>query len=98
MHRCRLTEIFWTNTCAAQSASMSKLWEDGKPRHNAKDGKVVKPDNWEDPKPKIKAYIDGLIEKEIPDERVLFYKALFDTRHEINKLKKEVAEINTPAT
>ena len=45
-----------------QQANMSKLWEDGKPRYNKKDGKVIKPDNWEDPKPKIKALIDNLIE------------------------------------
>jgi len=44
-----------------QKANMDKLWEDGKPRYNKKDGKVIKPDNWEDPKPKIKNYIDVLI-------------------------------------
>ena len=26
-----------------------------------KDGKVIKPDGWEDPAPKIKAYIDAVI-------------------------------------
>lgn len=46
-----------------QKANMDKLWEDGKPRYNKKDGKVMKPDSWEDPKPKIKRYIDALIEK-----------------------------------
>jgi len=45
-----------------QQANMGKLWEDGKPRYNKKDGKVIKPDNWEDPKPKIKTLIDNLIE------------------------------------
>jgi len=45
-----------------QKANMDKLWEDGKPRYNTKDSKVIKPDNWEDPKPKIKKYIDMLIE------------------------------------
>jgi len=46
-----------------QRANMDKLWEDGKPRYNKKDGKVIKPDNWEDPKPRIKEYIDDLIER-----------------------------------
>ena len=38
------------------------LWPDGKPHYNPKDGKVIKPDTWEDPAPKIKAYIDSVIE------------------------------------
>ncbi len=45
-----------------QEANMSKLWEDGKPHYNPKDGKVIKPEGWEDPTPKIKAYIDSIIE------------------------------------
>ena len=46
-----------------QRANMDKLWDDGKPRYNKKDGKVIKPDNWEDPKPQIKEHIDKLIGK-----------------------------------
>jgi len=46
-----------------QKANMDKLWEDGKPRYNKKDGKVIKPENWENPEQKIKKYIDELIEK-----------------------------------
>ena len=46
-----------------QKANMDKLWADGKPRYNEKDGKVIKPDNWVDPKPKIKNHIDKLIGK-----------------------------------
>ena len=42
---------------------MAKLWPDGKPHYNPKDGKVIKPDTWEDPAPKIKAYIDSVIER-----------------------------------
>ncbi len=45
-----------------QKANMSKLWADGKPHYNPKDGKVIKPEGWEDPFPKIKAYIDACIE------------------------------------
>jgi predicted HAD superfamily Cof-like phosphohydrolase len=41
---------------------MAKLWPDGKPHYNPKDGKVIKPEGWEDPAPKIKAYIDAVIE------------------------------------
>ena len=44
-----------------QKANMAKLWPDGKPHYNPKDGKVIKPDGWEDPAPKIKAYIDAVI-------------------------------------
>lgn len=51
-----------------QNANMSKLWEDGKPRYNKKDGKVIKPDNWEDPKPKIIRFIDTL-SKKLQDEQ-----------------------------
>ena len=47
-----------------QKANMDKLWEDGKPRYNKKDNKVIKPADWEDPKPKIKEYIDSLIKIE----------------------------------
>ena len=45
-----------------QQANMAKLWPDGKPHYNTKDGKVIKPEGWEDPAPKIKAYIDSVIE------------------------------------
>ena len=45
-----------------QEANMSKLWEDGFPRYNKKDGKIIKPDGWEDPHPKIKSLIDNLTE------------------------------------
>jgi predicted HAD superfamily Cof-like phosphohydrolase len=45
-----------------QKANMAKLWPDGKPHYNPKDNKVIKPEGWEDPKPKIKAYIDSVIE------------------------------------
>lgn len=41
-------------------ANMSKLGKEGKPIYNAKDGKVMKPDNWEDPAPKFRLYIDSL--------------------------------------
>jgi len=44
-----------------QRANMAKLWPDGKPHYNPKDNKVIKPEGWEDPAPKIKAYIDGVI-------------------------------------
>ena len=44
-----------------QKAKMAKLWPDGKPHYNPKDNKVIKPEGWEDPKPKIKAYIDSVI-------------------------------------
>ena len=44
-----------------QQANMAKLWPDGKPHYNPKDGKVIKPDTWEDPAPKIRAYIDSII-------------------------------------
>ena len=44
-----------------QTANMAKLWPDGKPHYNPKDGKVIKPEGWEDPAPKIRAYIDSVI-------------------------------------
>ncbi len=44
-----------------QEANMSKLWADGKPHYNPKDGKVIKPEGWEDPTPKIKKYIDSYV-------------------------------------
>ncbi len=44
-----------------QTANMSKLFPDGKPHYNPKDGKVLKPETWEDPAPKIREYIDGVI-------------------------------------
>lgn len=44
-----------------QKANMAKLFPDGKPHYNPKDGKVIKPEGWEDPAPKICAYIDSVI-------------------------------------
>lgn len=44
-----------------QRANMAKLWPDGKPHYNQKDGKVIKPEGWADPAPKIRAYIDNVI-------------------------------------
>lgn len=35
-----------------QNANMSKLWSDGKPHYKA-DGKVMKPEGWEDPHEKL---------------------------------------------
>ena len=49
-----------------QKANMAKLWPDGKPHYNPKDGKVIKPDGWEDPAPKIKAYNDAVIAGRCP--------------------------------
>lgn len=46
-----------------QEANMSKLGEDGKPLYNKKDGKIIKPDNWEDPKPRIRNLIDALTKR-----------------------------------
>jgi predicted HAD superfamily Cof-like phosphohydrolase len=40
-----------------QSANMAKLWPDGRPRHRQSDGKVIKPEGWEDPGPKLEAEI-----------------------------------------
>lgn len=46
-----------------QKANMSKLWEDGKPRYREEDGKIVKPDGWEAPEPKLKAEIERQTKK-----------------------------------
>ena len=43
-----------------QTANMSKLWDDGKPRYREGDAKVLKPPTWEDPYPKIKEAIDRM--------------------------------------
>jgi predicted HAD superfamily Cof-like phosphohydrolase len=40
-----------------QGANMAKLWPDGRPRYREGDGKVIKPDGWEDPGPKLAAEI-----------------------------------------
>lgn len=40
-----------------QHANMSKLGPDGKPLYHP-DGKTRKPDNWEDPEPKLRAEIE----------------------------------------
>ena len=46
-----------------QEANMSKLWADGKARYR-EDGKIVKPETWVDPEPKIRAEIDRQSQKE----------------------------------
>jgi predicted HAD superfamily Cof-like phosphohydrolase len=40
-----------------QNANMAKLFPDGKPRYREEDGKIIKPDGWEAPEPKLKAEI-----------------------------------------
>ena len=42
-----------------QDANMGKL-HDGKPKYR-EDGKIIKPEGWQPPEPKIKEIIDGLI-------------------------------------
>ena len=45
-------------------ANMGKLWADGLPRYTKKDGKIIKPDTWEDPYPKIKLLINSLAKED----------------------------------
>lgn len=40
-----------------QSANMSKLWPDGKPRLREGDGKILKPDGWVAPEPLLAAEV-----------------------------------------
>ena len=42
-----------------QEANMSKIWPDGKP-HFRKDGKVIKPEGWIDPKQKLEIAISSM--------------------------------------
>ena len=42
------------------NANMTKVWADGKVRYREDNGKVIKPPEWEDPYPKIKAAIDKM--------------------------------------
>lgn len=39
-----------------QNANMSKLWADGKPHYNEM-GKIIKPEGWENPHPKLQLAI-----------------------------------------
>jgi predicted HAD superfamily Cof-like phosphohydrolase len=41
-----------------QAANMAKLGPDGAPHHRPGDGKVIKPDGWQDPGPLLHAEID----------------------------------------
>jgi len=41
-------------------ANMTKLWSDGKVHYREGDKKVIKPPEWEDPDPKIRAAIDNM--------------------------------------
>ena len=41
-----------------QNANMAKLWPDGQPRHRPGDGKVIKPDGWQDPGPLLEAEVE----------------------------------------
>lgn len=43
-----------------QAANMEKLWPDGKP-HFREDGKVIKPEGWQPPEPKLKKLIDSMV-------------------------------------
>ena len=41
-------------------ANMSKIWSDGKVHYREGDRKVIKPPEWEDPEPKLRAEIDNM--------------------------------------
>jgi energy-coupling factor transport system permease protein len=41
-----------------QDANMAKLFPDGKPRYRESDGKIIKPDGWVAPEPKLKSEIE----------------------------------------
>jgi predicted HAD superfamily Cof-like phosphohydrolase len=41
-----------------QAANMAKLWPDGRPHLRPGDGKVIKPDGWQDPRPLLEAEIE----------------------------------------
>ena len=41
-----------------QNANLAKLFPDGRPRYRDGDGKVMKPDGWQDPGPLLQAEID----------------------------------------
>ena len=45
-----------------QNANMSKLWPDGKPHYNEM-GKVVKPEGWENPHPKLQLAIGKMYKR-----------------------------------
>jgi len=40
-----------------QGANMAKLWPDGRPRWRESDGKVIKPEGWQDPAEQLAAEI-----------------------------------------
>lgn len=42
-----------------QEANMSKLWSDGRPHYNDM-GKVIKPQGWQDPHPKLELAINKM--------------------------------------
>jgi len=47
-----------------QDANMAKLFPDGKPRYDlGNNGKIIKPEGWQPPEPKIKAEIENQIKK-----------------------------------
>nr|WP_250635036.1 HAD family hydrolase [Bacillus subtilis] len=47
-----------------QDANMAKLFPDGKPRYDlGNSGKILKPEGWQPPEPKIKAEIENQIKK-----------------------------------
>ena len=57
-----LSRAKWMNEEVAEFLVAEDIYEpDGKPHYNPKDGKVIKPDTWEDPAPKIRACIDAVI-------------------------------------
>ena len=47
-----------------QEANMAKLWADGKPHYREEDGKIMKPEGWQPPEPKLKAEIERQINKD----------------------------------
>ena len=46
-----------------QNSNMAKLFPDGKPRYREGDGKIIKPEGWEAPEPKLAAEVQRQMKK-----------------------------------
>jgi predicted HAD superfamily Cof-like phosphohydrolase len=57
-----------------QGANMAKLWPDGRPRWREGDGKVIKPDGWQDPAEKLTAEIERQLEAATERPRTAAYR------------------------
>lgn len=69
-----------------QEANMSKLWPDGKPRYREEDNKVLKPEGWQQPEPKLKKEIEYQIKESV------IKNSIYESIQDIKSIRQDIID------